>query len=328
MSRTPARRHHALRCVLLAALLGGCEPEPTRIELPAGQPMVFAVLEAGADTAYVRITRVLLDPGAFDGLRVEPAAGAQVEIRGGGSVMALRQAPAGTAGCAMSPGDLYGIRDDPGCYVGVLPGGIRAGETYTLRAVLRSGEVVTGITRIPQPPVLADPADGLRVPAGPRESNFFVAHETIPVAWTLAPEAAAVNTRAAVRLAYREGATYAVRPECRIAGSHVIGPALPPNRWDWRLWADGCGAPDLDGVPRLLPDSLVLRFAVTAYDSAFARYHAAAGEQYVRHRDLAVGLTGAVGLFAGAATAKRTLVMVRADPPAPAAVDAGARPLD
>jgi hypothetical protein len=309
VSRVTAAVRHALPAVLLALGAAACEPEPTRLLLPGAQTMVHGVLQAGADSGYVRVTRVTLDERHWSGIRVEPISGVHVEIRGAGAVVTLREVPFGPEPrCTIAGPGTNAPFDDRGCYGGGFPGGIRAGETYTLRAVLPGGAVVTGRTRVPLPPVLDAPADGLRVPAGRNESGAFVAHDTIPISYALAPGTAAVRTGATVRTGYRYGA-YVPRAECRVAGSWQVRPAIAASRWGWRLSAAGCDAPD-----GTVPDSLVLRLSTTAYDSAVFAYLSAHGEEHVRHSTLAVGLTGAVGLFGASADAERRLVMVRTPP--------------
>jgi hypothetical protein len=60
-------------------------------------------------------------------------------------------------------------------------------------------------------------------------------------------------------------------------------------------------------------DSVVVRLVVTAYDTAYARY---VGEvisnESVRRSRASAGVQGALGVFAGAASAERRLVLVPA----------------
>ncbi|MDQ3607158.1 MAG: hypothetical protein M3418_13345, partial [Gemmatimonadota bacterium] len=57
-------------------------------------------------------------------------------------------------------------------------------------------------------------------------------------------------------------------------------------------------------------DSLQVRLLVTAYDSAYVRYRSAHRDRMVEINQAAVGVTGALGLFAGSATAERRIVLV------------------
>jgi hypothetical protein len=69
-----------------------------------------------------------------------------------------------------------------------------------------------------------------------------------------------------------------------------------------------------DGIPERW-DSLEARVLVTAFDTAYARYAAQViGQESILRSHAAAGLSGAYGVFAGAAAAERRLVLINARP--------------
>jgi hypothetical protein len=300
---------------LLAVLAVGCEPEPTRIELPDAQLMVFGVLEAGADTAFVRLSRIWVDGSAWSGIRREAVPGAQVEIHGDddGSFVVLRAATEGERARCFGP--LSGGEMGSSCHIGIFSDPIRQGARYTLHAVLPTGERVTGNARVPAAPVLHEPGPGSRAP-GLRAGFELLSYDAVRLAWNATASTAAVAVSASAAEVFGPG-TPADGSECRFSVTEPLAYPQQTSTYGLLSCSAWLGSPPGATYPIHL-DSVRVRIVVTAYDSAFVRYHAATNGHapHLRWRDLAEGLTGAVGLFTGAAPAEATLLLWRRDPTA------------
>ncbi|HEU0078099.1 MAG TPA: DUF4249 family protein, partial [Longimicrobiaceae bacterium] len=172
-----------MRRALLALLAAaaGCELvlPPTGIDVePSVQ--LNALLRAGVDTVAVLIERTGAEQGS---LRTVPVSGARVRLSGPGGEVVLREAPAGFAPCVRE----FDYTDQqpvprpigPGCYAGVVPGGVRAGATYSLAADLPGRGPVSARATVPHPPEPVTPTEGARfairplspAPGGPASST-------------------------------------------------------------------------------------------------------------------------------------------------------------
>ncbi|MGH7555814.1 MAG: hypothetical protein ACREMQ_22665, partial [Longimicrobiales bacterium] len=115
-----------------AAMLTGCElvRDPTPLEVTIERVAVHSVLVAGDTQAVVMLTRI---PAARRGqpIRVLPVTNASVRITGAGRTASLR-ATGQWRDCLQEFGGVFAepetLKD--GCYVGIVPGGIVAGEVY------------------------------------------------------------------------------------------------------------------------------------------------------------------------------------------------------
>jgi len=85
-----------------------------------------------------------------------------------------------------------------------------------------------------------------------------------------------------------------------------------------RLVVRACGTPGGFVSREIRPDSVRVRIRVAAYDTAFARYQELLSSgNSVRWSEAAVGLQGAVGVFAATAAADLRIVVLRRHEPGP-----------
>lgn len=288
------------RLLLLGPLaLAGCEltRDPTGLELDARPVGVYSVLRAGADTVSVLVVRYreefqLFEPG------FEPVAGAEVRIVAGGDTLRLRP---GSAEClvAPAPGERP-VDAAPGCYAAGVPGGVRPAERYELLVRLPGGETVRGATQVPRAPELLAPAEDARLT--PTSEGRFV----LRLGFDAPPEAGLVTLTLT-----------AVEEACEISPEdETIGPGEPiavggagRDSAVVRVRAVRCA---VKGVP-VRRDTVPARLLLTAFDTAYARYRAQVlDKQSVLERRASAGVSGAVGVFAGAAASERRVVFVPA----------------
>lgn len=303
-----------LLCALLAA---GCgfQREPTPIELTGEQLMVHSMLETGSDTVSVLLTR--LDPRTlFLDQGSRPLSGASVRIFSGGDTVRLTEAPAGFPSCVReiefgwsSPSPTAG----PGCYAAIVPGGIRAGRRYGLLVTLPGGVAIRGETAVLDTLAMLRPAPGTRVeiPAPGSDRPREPVH--MPVKWDGGDPA---SWSGWVSLGLRQVGIYhdgERLPEGTCALPGQLGNFLRAEVADsisvpvgYAFCSAGSGA-----AQREIPwDSLDVRLLVTTYDSAYVRYHLAPRSRTVEISQAAVGVTGALGVFAGSATTERRIMLV------------------
>lgn len=294
---------------LAALLLAGCEftRDPVRVDLHSEELMVHGILAAGSDTVAVLLTRVRTT-GADSAATVAPVSGATVRITGGGEAVRLDQAPAGFAACIQEPA--AGPSLAGGCYTAVLRGGVRAGTTYALDVQVDGRAPVRGSATVPAGPVIHAPAPGARFGVRRRPGEGPTA--VLPVRWHGTGEDGGFGVGVAVTAVYSQQ-TRVSDAVCTLPQG--VGPLLPPT-------ADSAVValhhPALCQTPAgpLEPDSIQARVVVAAYDTGHAHYAALvqtyAGRPLWRER-FAVGVTGALGVFAGIATAEVPVTLVPVD---------------
>ncbi len=299
--------------VLLAA---GCgfQREPTPIELTGEQLMVHSMLEAGSETVSVLLTRLdprtaLLDRGS------RPLSGADVRILNGADTVRLAEAAAGFSACLTDASSRDGgpSTAGPGCYAALFPGGIRAGSRYGLLVTLPGGGVIRGEAVVPDTVALLRPAPGTRVDMPAPQNQFAPPVSRIPVQWEGRDQA---GWTGGMSLGLREAGIY--REDERVSEGICNLPVQLGSFFTAQL-ADTLSIPvpyaycftNSGNTQREIPwDSLQVRLLVTAYDSAYVRYRSAHRDRMVEINQAAVGVTGALGLFAGSATAERRIVLV------------------
>lgn len=309
------RRFFPIAAALIPAVLlaGGCEfvRDPAGIDLVGEQIMVHSVLKAGSDTAAVFLTRVR--PGSGNsGPSVSPISGATVRIVAGGDTVQLTEAPAGFASCIVAFGSASS-QIGPGCYAAVLPTGIRSDTEYRLLASMAGGGgAIQGAATIPSTPEILRPDPNARfVVQRQYTGQGFPGEISVRLRsgagtggvqldlQTTAVFAGGVRVSDAVcQLEYPRGLT---RPAT--SDTAVITIFNPIFCWRWAT--PGTALP-------VEYDSLHARLLVTAYDTAYVRYAAMIEDDAsVQQRRYAAGVSGALGLFAGAATADRRITLVR-----------------
>lgn len=287
----------AAGAVALAASAGACEflHPPTVVNGDPAQLQVHAVLGAGSDSVAVFVSRV--GTGRFS----TPVTDARVQVAGSAGAAVLAQSPTVRAPCVRHfVRSEEGEEPSGGCYVGLLPGGVRAGAEYTLEVDLPSGERVRGRTVVPHPPVLQTPGEGLRLTVA--DDNGYFTSEPIHLSWSAEEP---VSLRA-----------WAVRVWAPAADTRCAGITLNPPGG---VFEDPTNETEADSSSRVLsifscgsgptyepvrPDSLEVVLAATTVDSAYRAY-ARNVRDGIPVRDASAGLQGAYGVFGSAASATR-----------------------
>jgi hypothetical protein len=296
---------------LVAALLvlaSACTRDPARFEYTEASVAVHAVLQAGSEQATVLITR--FQPG---GVPLQGVSDAEVRLLRGAETLRLTPATADEAGCPRSVGTEPATDAIPGCYAARVPHGIRSGERFELWIELPGGGSVHGRATIPDAPELRAPTEQARLvldartPPSGTPSGAVRELGTVEVRWT--PLAA--GTRLEVGISAGPPASGAPQGTvCAVGAPRVASPGSVGST-GLPIFAVGCMR---DGTPERW-DSLEARVLVTAFDTAYARYAAQViGQESILRSHAAAGLSGAYGVFAGAATAERRLLLVNARP--------------
>jgi hypothetical protein len=298
-----------LLVAVLLVLASACTRDPARFEYTEASVAVHAVLQAGSERATVLITR--FEPRSA---RLQGVSGAEVRLLRGAETLRLTPTAADESGCPPSAAtELATAGAIPGCYAVRVPHGIRSGERFELSIELPGGGSVRGTATIPAPPELLVPVEQARLVldagAPPSGAPSGVVRElgTVEVRWT--PLAA--GTRLEVGITAQPAASGA--PPGMVCAVSAPRTASPGSVGSTRLpiFAVECLR---DGAPERW-SSLEARVLVTAFDTAYARYAAQViGQESILRSHAAAGLTGAYGVFAGAAAAERRLLLVNARP--------------
>lgn len=302
---------------LALAALAGCEREPAPLGLTGEQLQVHSLLVAGSDTAHVLLTRTLSepiqDPTSPGGqIYTRPVSAADVRLVHEGRVLRLREAPEGFPPCSSTFLGRVARVDSikPGCYAGVVPGGIRPGERYRLEVRLNGGVAAEGSTRVPGAPEISSPAPAARIPVDPPGPGG--------------------ETSLAIRVRYRVPATVA-----GVRATLALGATYSGGR---RVQSGGCsfdqGEPDVRrtvavdslaiAIPYFLcfrpagergsevfvPDSIDGVIALAGFDSTYTSYARAARQESASRDRLQAGVSGALGVFAGGGVARVPVTLV------------------
>lgn len=275
---------------LAAVAIGACGfvRDPVAVDVP-GSIQVHSVLVAGASTATVLITR--LNPEAVSSTvrpRPHPVQDATVRLIRGGDTLRL---VAGAGGEACVSQGFFGETDEPlrlaaGCYTALAPEAVESGATYELRVDLPSGDEVHGIAVIPELPRLLTPEPGTRLGEpfkgrwAPIPNRLFEIH--------LDPDA----------------------EECRGLLKENEGPGATTSLTV--LDVDSITAWPVVGCDGAVPDPVTADLVLTVYDAPLT-HHLSVGSGSIGADNASVGLTGAFGIFAGAAQDR---VSVTLPPPA------------
>lgn len=290
LSMRAFRRLGVAAAVVLAGT--GCDftRAPTALELDGPTLGVHAVLEAGAASVDVLVTWTRV-AGGLDGPLTEPAPGASVRlVRGVDTMMAL-PLPADEASCVQPPEGADRLPLRPGCYRAAVPNAIAPGDRFELLVRL-GGRVVEGSATVPAPPLVHAPfaGDTLRVGVtGPIPGTSDAVTPRWSAALNRYVELSFVSASAACQVFIRRSAEDfgTVWLEVADADSATVMP-----------FALGCG----QGAPEVVPAHL----HVAVFDTAYARYarDRAHRDGSVPQRRASPGLSGAVGVFGAAATAR------------------------
>lgn len=302
------------------ALLGMAAAAAAACDLTREAPLVveedrisvFSVLEAGADTLSVLVVRAPVDavPGGTGFFSVS---GAEVRIvTPTGRRVDLVEGPR-LADCFVPHDGIEHRGRGSGCYRGVAPGRVRSGGSYALRVVLPAGGAVRGEARVPETPEITTPPTDARVTidtavAADTAGRFDVRLGAPPASPRLELFARSLREDCLLRLRIpREFA-----PRGRLA---FVAPNTLVFRGGGRttlgVTVDRtvCTTESNDAAAF---DSLPVGVALTAYDSGYTRYveRVLNSSDPIPNGHGSVGLTGAFGLFAGAASVHRRVVLV------------------
>lgn len=297
--------------LLLGVALGltACERAPTPFEMTREHVAVHAVLLAGSDRAPLKIAR-------FRPLtqRTAPLTGLGVALIQGSDTLRLEQAQPGMEGCA---GVVLEVAE-PGCYTGRLSAPIRSGEHYELDIELPGGERAWGTALVPNPPQVLTPEIAQRIPLrcpSPDECRTVAGSKVleplaiIPTSWRAKPDAARIELDLHLMTVYRDGQAVD-DAQCRF---------FPPNpqafegaaetHTEFRIYEVSCGTNVSSEVHW---DSIAARVVVTAFDTAYARYaNTVFGRESLLDSYASAGIRGALGVFGGAASSEREVILVR-----------------
>lgn len=303
---------------MMIGALAGCFREPDVVGYREKSFAVHAVLAAGDERAAVVLTR--FTPGQME--LPERVAGATVRLTRGGQTLELREAASGPPRCAPGgPGPEPGPDAHVGCYTTEVPGGVQPGERWTLEARFPGGPTATGVVVVPEPPALSEPADGLRVPVSNRGEPIAEPNgelpvlASVPLGWSAPAGTGRLEVVLRARAAFA-GVGAVPQASCMLngfspGGIDVLGSTLR----ELRLYAVDCHTPTPPG--RVAWDSIDAELVMTAFDSAYARYvrelDRFEGNDAIRPEHATAGVVGAYGLFAGAATVRRRLLLIAVD---------------
>lgn len=322
------RRPIVLGLLALALPLTGCIRDPDPVQLDEDAVAVHALLETGADTALVVISRATSSAGG-----ASPLGGvseAEVRLIAHGDTAWLAETP-GSACIEHWSGTGAAGR---GCYRGILATTIASGDAYQLEIRLPDNTRVTGSTVVPEPVELSAPAPDLRVTASCRQPDYCYGEQTnvwpytlpvvtIPVEWEEPPfsVAATVATLRPVAVYYDDVeypghactlGHYGAGPYGAPSGSTRDGVYAVPNI--------GCRG---DLYPALEParfDSIRAELSVIGLNEAYYEHLVAGSWQGIRAASASHGIEGAFGVFGALSRASRTVLLVREaipEPPGP-----------
>ncbi|HEX2167679.1 MAG TPA: hypothetical protein VHG09_10650 [Longimicrobiales bacterium] len=270
--------------------------DPLDITLTEDQAAVMSVLSAGDSIARVLLTII---PGTYDPLNPSaelnwiPIGDAHVRLVAGADTITLSsQRGAASNACLTDPA--YETSPArwllPGCYVGMVPGGIRPGASYGLVADLPGRGRIEGRTTVPAEPVILQPAAGAAIDTwtsgGPQS-------EPTKVQWSGVAEDRMLELRV------RSG-----DEECRVS--------LTPGFVHWVPITNSNSAEIIVqmGCPSERTEAAG-DIILTAFDSTYSRYLPVIGDHH-QQSEAAAGFTGpAIGVFGSAATVRHPVRFVR-----------------
>lgn len=272
--------------------------------------MVGSVLSAGSDTVFVSLVRVTPRPYSQEST-ARPIQGAEVRLQGDIATVGLTEGPPGFPPCLTYHSSNREAATIP-CYAAVFPGGVRPGGSYRLSILLPGGGTIEGAAKVPHTPaVIAPEADTRWIRRGSGDID------TLRVRWSASPGTAGVGFALQSHRVFYKGALVA-NADCTI---YLLGSSRPsvhrvldsPRTDSASLTYDviQCtGRVGTDAPFPFRPDSVQARLIVTAYDTAYTRYREGPGGSSVRPEHITAGITGALGVFAGVASAQRRVTLV------------------
>ena len=309
------------RLLAAAALISaaGCSflRDPTPVEAMGEQPSVHALLMTGSDTVKVLLQRVGAAPRGQEPVQARPILGGDVSLVVGGETVKLASSPAGFSGCATQSFGSQLPADANGCYAAVLPGGVKPGAEYALRIRLPGGETIEGRTTALAALRVESPTAGARIHVKARTFNGGSDDFTrLPIRVRGAERAGGVSIDFIPLAVYSRGQRVT---DFQCSVEYPRSAVIRPD-------AQGAITLPIAGVqcvPRTQPDpqfrtdSVRATLRAVAFDSAYLRYVEAQEQNSVSAREVTVGVTGAIGLFAAAARAEHEVVLIPCQPSQP-----------
>ncbi len=299
--------------LLILLLAMGCTRAPGVFEFTEEHVVLHAVVAAGMPTVSAIVTR--FTPGTP---ALQPVPGVALQFITGTDTLPFQEVTSDGGTCAAEEG--FDVRfNRAGCYRVAIPGGVRAGGSYALRARFPNGQVASGAVTVPEVPTLLAPLGGIRVGVRNRgevrieqvgDLRALAPLASFPVRWTR-PEGAA-------RMEVTLGAGTVFRGGQRVSGAQCTllqtgGAERDVIAFDsltLALFEVSCR----QGGNFVAWDSIHARLAVTAFDSAYARYADevldSRRREAVRAPRVSAGIQGVLGLFAGAAAATRDVMLI------------------
>lgn len=329
------RATRARRLLILglgAAVLGGCFRDPDPIDLDDEAPAVHAILEAGADSVIVVVSR----PARSTPTRWVPylgVAGAEVRLIAGEDTTWLEETPAIPC-VAIWYGD---EGSGEGCYRATLSGPIEPSAMYRLEVRLADGTLIRGETTTPYPVQLRTPEPGLRLTVDCahesvcygqdlREPPYYRPVATIPLGWDTPRSIRMAEASLRPVAVYYDGAVYP-GSACVLGHGTISRGGFTATRdtLDWRIRNLGCRG---DLHAELHParfDSIRAEISVITWNEHYSRYTELSRGQGIRVDAASQGLEGAYGVFGAVAPATRTVMLIRDPPPVTTAPPDGPR---
>ena len=307
--------------------LAGCFRGPDPLDLDDEAPAVHAILETGADSVVIAVSRPSPTGDGF--VQFSGISGAEVRLIAGSDTTWLLETP--DIACV----DVwYGGSDEDdgaGCYRAMLDAPIQPGADYQLHILLPDGTTITGETTTPQPVDIVSPEPREQIVVDCPDTdrcygqNLDVPPYTQPVA-TIRLEWAAPPTVRLTSAVLRPDAIY-------LAGTAYPGNACGVGSWAGRgglhtypetvsniLWViPTIGCRSHEEWPELQEarfDSIRAEFSVIGWNETASRYIESSGGRGIRVEAASQGLEGAYGVFGAVSRATREVTLVRSPPPA------------
>lgn len=299
--------------LLLTCLATGCElvREPTPLELTGEQIMVHSLLQAGSVTVSVLLTRIRPGLGTATPI-VQPVSGAAVRIVGAATSVRLDEAHPGLPRCFHDYTTGF-ASSGAGCYGALLPGGVKPGARYELQIALPGGGTIEGIAVVPQPLVILAPEHQHRILAETPTSARPEIYGSVQTRWGGSGDAGRVQFRIESLAVLRNGVRVP-SARCDFETNSVVPRGVDARSTDSAFVGFqvlNCFEEPASGTLRPIePDSIQARFVITAFDTAYTRYAEVISKDAVERRHLSVGVRGALGVFAGAATSEQRVTVL------------------
>lgn len=322
MRRLRAARRRAIFsfvALLALGLLTGCLRDPDPIALDEQALNVHAILEAGADSAVVVVSRPRTSTQpSFTGY--QGVNDAEVRLLAGTDTTWLLHDPVRPC---VSPSPYGGPASTAeGCYQADLGAPVQPGSRYRLEVALPDGTHATGETLVPPAVSLRVPDPGGRFTVScndtescrSQRSSWQYTGESvvaIPVAWKQ-PEAVA-GARVTLSSAVVHWNTLELAGDACPLG--VLN-APEPDTDSTTVEVVGVHCDEDSPFGPVTFDSIRAELSVVGWNEHYARYQEARRSRGIRVDAATQGLDGAYGVFGAVAVTTRSVILVR-DPPPP-----------